>query len=737
MATSHGILLAFGFGNLLMLGWLGAAAIPLIVHLWNKRKYREVSWAAIEFLLAAMRRNSRRIRVEQWLLLAVRTLLIALLVLALAEPYLQRIGLRLAAGERSHRLLVIDGSYSMGYRPADRSRFERAKELAAQIVEEGSQGDGYTLVVLGRPPRVIVGTPAFEPRAILDEIEGLELQHTSADLPATLEKIEELLAQARREHPRLVREEVYFLTDLQRSTWLPDLGTGDAATAFRSRAGRIDASASLVVIDLGQPASANLALSDLRLSEPLATVGRDVTVEAEIANHASQAAGPKLVELLIDGRSAGEAHVDLSTGEKSVAAFNYRFDAGGEHALEVRISGDPLEIDNHRWLALSVKEELRVLCVNGKPAGGSFQGATDYLVRALAPVDNAERAVVRPEVVPESALVERDLSQYDCIFLADVGQFTASEAQVLDAYLRQGGGLVFFLGDQVQADSYNRQLGGEAAGGVRVLPALLGDVADEAHYQIDPLDYRHPLVSVFRGQERSGLLTTPIYRYVRLRLPEDSQAKVALGIVDGDPLIVEEPIHRGRSILIATSADTSWTPMPMWSSYVPVVQELVSAAVSGQLGQRNTLVGTSLGGGGAAWSGDATVSLTPPSADAQDTPPVRVAVSPGDGAWSYSDTFRSGIYEARFSAPTPKRQLFAVNVDATESDLTQLDASELKTGFWEGIELVHQTTWKDLDERPTAEISQRSRLHRWLLYSVFGLLLVETFLARRFGHHSP
>lgn len=733
---THGILLAFGFGNLLMLGWLGAAAIPLIVHLWNRRKYREVSWAAIEFLLAAMRRNSKRIRVEQWLLLAVRTLLIALLVFALAEPYLQRIGLRLAAGERSHRLLVIDGSYSMGYRPSDRSRFERAKELAAQIVEEGSQGDGYSLVVLGKPPRVIVGTPAFEPRAILEEIEGLELQHTSADLPATLEKVEEVLARTRRENPRLVREEVYFLTDLQRSTWLPDLGTGDAATAFRSRATRIDESANLVIIDLGQPASANLALADLRMSEPMATVGRDVTIEVEIANHGTQATGSQFVELLVDGRRAGESQVTLNSADKSVASFDYRFDSSGEHAVEVRFAGDPLDVDNHRWLALSVKQELRVLCVNGKPAGGAFQGATDYLVRALSPHDDAERAFVRPEVVPESALVERDLSRYDCIFLANVGQFTPSEAQVLDTYLRQGGGLVFFLGDQVQADSYNRQLAGEGEGSVRILPAQLGSLADEGNYQIDPLEYRHPLVRVFRGQERSGLLTTPVNRYFKLQLPEQSRAKVALGLVGGDPLIVEEPIHRGRSILIATSADTSWTPMPMWASYVPVVQELVSAAVGGQLGQRNVLVGASLGGGGASWSGDATVSLVPPGSGDAELPAVRLPVSPGDGVWSYSDTYRSGIYEARFAAPTSKRQLFAVNVDATESDLTQLDAQELQSGFWDGIELVHQTTWKDLDERPQGEISQRSRLHRLLLYSVLGLLLVETYLARRFGHHS-
>ena len=58
-----------------MLGWLAAAAAPLLIHLWNRRKYREVPWAAIEYLLAAMRKNSRRMQLEQWLLLAVRTLL--------------------------------------------------------------------------------------------------------------------------------------------------------------------------------------------------------------------------------------------------------------------------------------------------------------------------------------------------------------------------------------------------------------------------------------------------------------------------------------------------------------------------------------------------------------------------------------------------------------------------------------------------------------------------------------
>ena len=90
-------------------------------------------------------------------------------------------------------MLVIDGSYSMAYKPTDKSRFERAKQLAAQIVEESTQGDGFTLVLMASPPSVIVGTPAVEPRDFLEEIENLKLPHGGADLPATLAQVEQML----------------------------------------------------------------------------------------------------------------------------------------------------------------------------------------------------------------------------------------------------------------------------------------------------------------------------------------------------------------------------------------------------------------------------------------------------------------------------------------------------------------------------------------------------------------
>ena len=74
------------FGSSIMLWWAAAAALPLLIHLWTKRQFRETRWAAMTFLLAAMQKHSRRIRLEQWLLLAIRVAIPLLLALALANP---------------------------------------------------------------------------------------------------------------------------------------------------------------------------------------------------------------------------------------------------------------------------------------------------------------------------------------------------------------------------------------------------------------------------------------------------------------------------------------------------------------------------------------------------------------------------------------------------------------------------------------------------------------------------
>ena len=94
-------LLAFGFTNPWLLAGLAARAIPILIHLFHRRTYRETDWAAMRFLIEASRKNSRRMRLEQLVLLAVRTLLLLLAALAFADPIVQAVTRRTRPTNRS------------------------------------------------------------------------------------------------------------------------------------------------------------------------------------------------------------------------------------------------------------------------------------------------------------------------------------------------------------------------------------------------------------------------------------------------------------------------------------------------------------------------------------------------------------------------------------------------------------------------------------------------------------
>ena len=104
-----------------------------IIHLFHKRRYRETRWAAMRFLLEASRKNTRRLRLEQLVLLAIRTLILLLLPLALAQPYITSFGGLFDSKTWTHRVIVIDASFSMGYTTGGESHFDRARRMARQV----------------------------------------------------------------------------------------------------------------------------------------------------------------------------------------------------------------------------------------------------------------------------------------------------------------------------------------------------------------------------------------------------------------------------------------------------------------------------------------------------------------------------------------------------------------------------------------------------------------------------
>ncbi len=751
--------LAFDIGSPWMLLWAAAAVAPLLIHLLSRRKHREMSWAAMEYLLAAIEKQSRRMRLEQLILLAVRTLLVLLFVLALAELLTDQIDLVTRSDQRVHRLFVLDGSYSMGRRAAGKTRWEVAKEIIARTLTDQSQrGDAYTLVLMATPPRVIVRTPSLDRGFFLEEIEQLEMPHGGGDLLATLQLVQETLAVARSEFPHIGQHQIHFLTDLGRTSWAPDDTSSQWQARLSELARSLSKAAQLFVEDVSLPGSANLAVTHIGLEQSLVVAGRDVMIEATIRSFSDQPIGPTPAAFYVDGRLIAKRplSIDRPRGEAVVAA-EYRFAAAGDRRVEVRLDSgidlgtDSLAIDNRRWLCVPVKEKINVLCVAGKP------GACDYLPLALRP-DDSRQAIVEVRVVSQGVLwSDVDWNAYDCLFLSNIGQFTSGQAQRLRSYLRGGGSLVFFLGDQAVAESYNQTLGGDRPGGAALLPArLIGPMA-MGKYQLDPGDYRHPIVRPFEGRRQAGLLSTPLRRYLRLSVDPSSGARVALRAVVasgspvsvttagqplGDPILVEWACERGRVILFAmpgsvASVDPAtrapWTYWPLWGSFLPIINESLKLALSDRLAQRNVLVGQVISGTLPLSSGAPALSVTSPGPHPK-TESVRTIPDADLRRWSFDQTGRSGIYRVGDSGKRPTgaeqsadSKLFAVNLDTSESDLAKIDVAELPESF---------TRTADRSESPVVGVAQVVRhagLFAYLLYGVLALLLIESALAWWFG----
>jgi Aerotolerance regulator N-terminal/von Willebrand factor type A domain len=740
----------FGFLFLTPLAALGvltaATAIPVIIHLLNRKRYVIVPWAAMRFLLAAQKKNVRRLKLEQWLLLAMRILICILLVAAMASvtPWAERVWQRffpsgalgpLSEG-RTHRVLVLDGSFSMATRLGDGStRFDLAKAQAKAILARSASGDGFSMVFLTAPAQPIVGGPVDGSAKVAREIDDQRLPHGSADLAGGLHDVAELVI---RPLEKYSRREVYFFTDLKQSSWpLPVGGTpadrsveqlargaaGDLAESWK----RITASAGVVFVDVAREDIDNVAVTDLTLADPVPLVGVDTSVSTVVRNFSRLDRKQVKVELLA-GR-AGDSSSGLPTVEQRLidlpaggaVTVNFalqkqnRFREAGDHVLQARVEGDALGLDDVRSLGVKVRDTIPVALVNGKPAAEPLERASEWLARALYPFPETARLAgypARPRVLNLAQFADAglgDLTPFDCVFLCDVPRVSGVEAARLETHLRRGGSVVIGLGPNSaqNLDHYNRVLFNDGNG---LLPGRLVGiakaegqgsfslVADEESFQVPPL-------AAFRSDNERAGLTLPRFRqYVRMEAPPGGPARrifsflpSAAGVGSGepkppeviaprttlDPAMLEWPKYRGRVIVYTSTFNTDWTNWPLSPTFPPFVQELLRFAVTGGAPQTvrsgeplEAYLPAAFAGLNANWirrDGDTDAMVETTNVVSQDDA----------GLARLSRTEQSGIYRLEVGSGRPPA-LFAVNVPTTapgggsESDLRRIAPEDIR-----------------------------------------------------------
>ena len=728
--------------------WAGAAliSIPLIIHFLNRRRFKLVQWAAMEYLLQALRKNRRRIKFEQILLLTTRCLILALLGLALARPLgCADSSLASLVGSKSGlHVFVIDNSYSMAYeadRQGARTHFDQAKLLAKQQIEKlVPGGESVAIITAARPKLGEDGTPesqyvfrsSFNLDAARNAVDGIEQSYNGTDIAGALQ----LAAQVAKEEQKQPQKFLYILTDCTRSAWENNVGdqlkqTGrELAMQFGPRV-RIN--------DLSKQGQWNYGVLDVRPEGSLVTTNFHSDFLADVKGFGQ--GSETLVQWQWDStplEGGTTLRPDTGTQLQRQTKVDTRKTGGGPHVLSVSLLGDEkLKIDNTRSRVFEVASELKVLIIEGERGTSLLSGSGAFLDLALAPKKEITAqgkirsdSYVAPEVISDLEMGNKVLNDYRAVILSNVASLSPAQADSVQKFVEAGGTFMTFMGEQVNADQYNALLLPR-----KLLPGKLvarKTTADTKGFTLDfkPNAPLHPVLNIFRGEENSGLDTAPIYTYYQVEVAPDSKAEVILKFVEGaketnDPAITVHPVGRGRVVMVATTANGEWNNLPPKPAYVALIHELLAGTVDVGDKWMNLTVGQ-------AMEIPAGLKLTgPPVLTDPLKKPIPVdTVQLANGPMFYRSKplEKPGIYLLNTGNSVLP---IAVNVPADEADIRALPPDSIRKALGD-IEVQFFG-----DNVPAYALSRddSNDLGWSVMAIVLALVAAECFMAMTFGHY--
>ncbi|MDA0765823.1 MAG: BatA domain-containing protein [Verrucomicrobia bacterium] len=713
------------FLNLVMVGGVTAAAIPIIIHLFHKSRFKVVNWGAMHLLAAVVRTNQKRIKIEQLILLAIRCAIPILLALMMARPMWQgAAGLR--GDQPTSTVVLLDNSYSMAAGRAGTSNFSLARDETQRLLGGLPRGSEAYVFLMGEG----AGMLDESTRDISRVTEALDKEGAGygvARVPAALDFVAGTVGNMT-EGPR----QVVVLTDFQRLSFpvTEDELLGHALERLKA----LPFPPGITLWDVGPEVTENVAVESVEFSKLMVGVGQKIQIRANLRNYGETARSDLRVTMKIDGRAEAPSQVALGAKAGGQILFTHVFDTPGSHVVEIETEGDELKADNSFLASITVRDRLSVLLVDGAPGTtpDDLKGETGFAQIALSPFSagNVEQAdLIQTTVVPVEALTAAKIGEAAVVVLANVAALADGQLAALELFVQQGGGLLVFTGDRTDPAWWNGAFGSLA-------PLPMGSLAEDLPEGAPAMGiasqrFDHPALGIFNDPANGNLSDVAIKSWFRLKQPEQNtgpgDAVILARLDSGDPFLVEKSSGEGRVIACATALDSDWSNFPARPSYLPFVQRLCVYLASNIYPPRNLQVGEQLVGFLPAESAGGIAQLTLPDASTVEL----AVVGKGErGVVEYAQTRSPGLYTLQTpggGAPIH----FVVNADRGESDLAKLTDSEIEAlAEAHGLQLVRSgAEFKALDKVRR----YGHELWKWLLLALLGLLFVELFLQQKFA----
>jgi hypothetical protein len=700
-------------------------AIPIIIHLLNRRKFRRVEWAPMRYLKLTVQRNRRKVQIEQLLLMLLRVAAIALLFFYLARPVVNPTGLEgwLGSGGRSSQIVLIDDSLSMGYGSSESPAFRQAKETAGSLVSSARNEDRFTILVASAPRAPVVHeVEGSRHEDLAGAVATIPPTSVHAAWPAVLEGVEEVLRSCT--YPT---RQVTILTDLRRSGW--DGGVSPIAAKWAGAGVRVR------IFDVGSDETANVALLAINPLDRTILAGAESRWEAVIRNDSPRVLDGLKAILRVDDRPTEVKLPEIAPRAVARVPLMVQFPGPGLHDLSLQLPDDALPGDNQRWAAVPVKDSLLVRLVDGDPSSEPFGSEVDYLAAPLSIGIGAAEAW-RVEVALDNDFLNPRLDTPDVLVLANVAAPSPEQASRLLRLVREGMGLMIYTGSKVDAGVYNDLL---FRGNDKLLPVKLKGVVDAAIQGVVIEPVRPSPIEKLLELKTTALERVAVRQIMAVDDPAEDDDKVRVLARWNDPsrstAVVERIVGDGRVLLWTTTADRAGNDWPIEPSFVLAVREAVRGTARPTKLTNTVTAGDPMrlvvrsnqqlanarvlppGGGEPK-------ALTPtPLAEPLDERGPAVSID-------VPDTRRAGLYRITWDeGPLGTQQdAYAANPDPRESDLPRISQTDLK-GMLKplAVEVASAKDGADLFAPTGREVWHE------LAWGLFGVLVFESIFAAWVG----
>lgn len=665
---------------LFLIGLL-AGLIPIAIHFIRREKPVKVPFSTLRFFENTSRKHFLFQRLQQWLLLLLRTVVVVLLAVSFARPFFSQSLSSLVDMAPRSQVILIDHSMSMSYP----NYLDRAKREATQRLNDLRPGDEAAVIFFAE---TATQTRAFTSdinalNQFVDSLERAEPQ-TTRFFPA-LRAADELLKESKFDDKSVV-----LISDFQT----------EGMVGFEVQ-WKLQPGVDFFTVDVAEAETRNMAITGVKLPAQIRGEVGEQTLNARLRSFGTLLEDSASLVLTVDGEEQSRQSVDLNGQSERVITLPISLSEEGSHSGYIRIEGDEFTADDEYYFTVDVLPKINVLVVNGESSNNWYDDEGHWFELAAQSNDQSPFAVESVQADqwrPGGSFFQNGLPP-EVVVLLNVGRLDNSQAQGLLNYVRTGGKLLIAPGDRVDGREFNRQLETISPGTL----VAINELRRDDYLVIADMALRHPILQPLD-------LDWNVRFEGNWQVEPGEQAEVIMSFDNGMPALLERQIENGRVLLFSSSLDLEWNNLPLQGIYLPFVHEMLKYLAQSQQKQSSYSVGE---------------HITINSGLSELTDPQGNSVSLPEGA---SFTLAApGVYQALVNN---QAILYAANVPTAESALSRMSPGDL-------LDQILNPETKPTQSREVRaqllgeEIEKPQRLWWWLLLFVALLLVAESFVSNR------